>query len=232
MRFSSAAILILLATAAAQRPGGGISAGGMRPGPPALSNGNPFTRPNGSFGSGLGGQWGRGQRWGFYPHQQPPFGNSLFFGGPAFIVPNPAYPPYTPDYPQWPPDEGPGLPQADVTQVPMPMSQPVTNQDAHLNPLGSEPATEPCETSTSGTSGFHFYQVPVPPPSDNDDHPPLIALKNGWAYSVLKYWVKGKTFHFITSLGDNMQVPVAQVERIYPSSRQSRVTDPQLSPAK
>ncbi len=237
MRFSSAAILILvLATAAAQRPGGGTSGGGMRPGPPSLSNGNPFSRPNGSFGpgfgSGLGGQWGRGQRWGFYPHQQPPFGNSLFFGGPAFIVPNPAYPPYTPDYPQWPPDQGPELPQADVTQVPMTMSQAVTNQDTHLKALGSLPATEPCETSAADTSGFHFYQVPVPPSSDNDDHPPLIALKNGWAYSALRYWVKGKVFHFITSQGDNMQVPVTQVERIYPSSRQSRVTDPQSSPAK
>ena len=44
--------------------------------------------------------------------------------------------------------------------------------------------------------------------------------------------MKGKVFHFITSQGDNMQVPVTQVERIYPSSRQSRVTDPQSSPVK
>ena len=239
MRFSSAAILILiLATAAAQRPGGGISRGGIRPGPPSLSSGNPFTRPNGSFGpgfgSGLGGQLGLGQQWGFYPHQQRPFGNSLFFSGPIF-APNPAYPPYTPDYPQWPPDEGPWFPQADVTQVPTTMSQPVTNQDTHLNALDGEPNVEPCGASTSGTSGFHFYQVPVPPSSDNpdnDDHPPLIALKNGSAYSALRYWVKGKVFHFITSLGDNMQVPVTQVERIYPSSRHSQVTDPQSSPAK
>jgi len=237
MRFSSTAILILiLATAAAQRPGGGLSGGGIRPGPRSLSNGNPFTRPNGSFGpgfgSGLGGQWGRGQQGGFYPHPQRPFGNSLFFGGPAFIVPNPAYPTYTPDYSQWPPDEASGLPQADVTQVPTTVSQPVANQDTHLNALGCEPNTEPCETSTSATSDFHFYQVPVPPSSDNDYHPPLIALKNGWAYSALKYWVKDKTFHFITSLGDNMQVPVTQVERIYPPSRESHVTDPQSPPAR
>jgi hypothetical protein len=236
MRFSSAVILILvLATAAAQRPGGGTShGGGMRPGPPSLSNGNPFTSPNGNFGpgfgSGPGGQWGHGQRRGFYPHQQRPFGNSLFFG-PA-IVPYPAYPPYTPDYSQWPPDQGSGLPPADVTQVPMTMSQPITNQDVQLSGSNSEPAAEPRETSTSGASGFHFYQVPVPPSSDNDDHPPLIALKNGWAYSALRYWVKGKIFHFITSLGDSMQVPVTQVERIYPSSRQGHVTDPQSSPPK
>jgi hypothetical protein len=38
--------------------------------------------------------------------------------------------------------------------------------------------------------------------------------------------VQGKIFHFITSHGDHMQVPITQVERIYPSSRQSHVTDP------
>ena len=45
-------------------------------------------------------------------------------------------------------------------------------------------------------------------------------------------WVKGKIFHFITSQGDHMQVPVTEVERIYPSSRQSHVTDPQSPPVK
>ena len=239
MRFSSAAILVLvLATAAAQRPGSGISPGGMRPGPPSLSNGNPFMRSNGSFrpgfGSGLVGPWERSQswpRWGSYPHP-PRLGNSFFFTLPPPIVPYPAYPPDAPYYSQPPPDEGPALPQADVNQVPTTVSPSLTYQDTHFNAVGSEPAREPCEMSTAGSSDFHVYSSPGPPPSDSDDHPPLIALKNGWAYSVLRYWVQGKIFHFITSQGDQMQVPVTQVARIYPSSRQSHVTDPQSPPSK
>ena len=194
-------------------------------------------RSNGSirpgFGSGLVGPWGRSQsgpRWGPYPRQFSPLGNSLFFAVPPPNVPYPGYPPDTPYSSQPPPEEGPG-PQADVTQVPITAGPPLTNQDTHLHAVGSEPA-KPCEMSTAGSSDFHMYRAPGPPPSDSDDHPPLIALKNGWAYSVLKYRVQGKIFHFTTSQGDNMQVPVTQVERIYPSSRQSHVTDPQSPPSK
>jgi hypothetical protein len=240
MRFSSAAILVLvLATAAAQRPGGVISPGGTRSGPPFLSNGNPFTRSNGSFrpgfGSGFVGPWQRSQSWpgwGSYPRQNRPLGNSLFFAMPPLILPDPGFPPDTPYYPQSPPGEDPAPPPADVTQLPTTVSPPLTNQDTHFNSTDSEPAREPCEMPTASSSDFHLYQSPGPPPSDNDDHPPLVALKNGWAYSVLRYWVQGKIVHFITSQGDHMQVPVTQVERIYPSSRQSHVTNPQSPPTK
>jgi hypothetical protein len=111
------------------------------------------------------------------------------------------------------------------------MSPSSSNEDAHLNAVGSEPASE-ARDMPADSSNFHIYTAPGPPPSDDDDHPPLIALKNGWAYSVLRYWVQGKVFHFITSQGDVRQVPVSQVERIYPSSRESHVTDPQLPPSK
>ena len=159
-------------------------------------------------------------------------GNSLFFAMPPLILPDPGVPPDTPYYPQPPPDEDPALTQADVTQSPTTVSPPLTNQDTQFNSAGSEPAREPCEMPTASSSDFHLYESPGPPPSDNDDHPPLIALKNGWAYSVLRYWVQGKIVHFITSQGDQMQVPVTQVERIYPSSRQSHVSNPQSPPAK
>jgi hypothetical protein len=66
------------------------------------------------------------------------------------------------------------------------------------------------------------YRGPASPPGTSDEHPPLIALKNRWAYTALKYWVKGKTFYFITTQGDHMQVPVALVERIYPTPDQGR----------
>jgi hypothetical protein len=229
MRFSSVAILVLvIGTAAAQHRGGGTSSGGMHFGPPSLSNGNPFTRSNGSFrpGFGSGLPWQRSQsrpRWG---------SNSFFFAVPPPIVPYPGYPPDSPYYLQPPPDEGLALPQTDVNQVPTTMSPSLTYQDTHLQPVGSELATQPSARSTAGSSVLHMYQAPGPPPSDSDDHPALVALKNGWAYSILKYWVQGKSFHFITSRGDDMQVPVTQVERIYPSSRQSHLTDPQSPPSK
>jgi hypothetical protein len=47
----------------------------------------------------------------------------------------------------------------------------------------------------------------------------MIALKNRWAYTVIRYWVTAKIFHFITTQGDRMQVPVTQVDRIYPALR-------------
>ena len=187
-------------------------------------------RSNGSFYPGSGSRlpepWERWQSWprsGSYPNQLRPLGNSFFFALPSPIVPYPGYPSDTSYYSQPPPDEGPALPLADVIQVPT-----LANQDTHFNAVGREPR----EMSTAGSSDLHVYQSPGPLPSDNDDHPALIALKNDWAYSVLKYWMQDKIFHFITSRGDHMQVPVTQVERIYPSSRQSHVTDPQSPPSK
>jgi hypothetical protein len=197
----------------------------MRSGPPSLSNGNPFTRSNGSFrpgfGSGLGGPWGRSRQ-----------GNGLFFVLPPPIVPYPGYPSDAPYYSQALPDEGPAFPPGDVTQVPIPVGPSLTDPDTRFNAVGNEPAREPVAMSTAGSSGLHMYQSPGPPPSYSDDHPALIALKNNWAYSVQRYWVQGKIFHFITSQGDRMQVPVTQIERIYPSTRQSHETVAQSAPSK
>jgi len=225
MRFLSAAVLVLvLATAAAQRPVGGMSPGGTRLGPPSLSNGNPFTAPNGRFGPGFHPGRQSWPRWGSFPNQQPPLGgNSLYFFG---VREAPVYPPYPSDYYQQPPDPGPMVPSEDFTPAPVIVDPPRPSQDTH------EAAGSSGEVSTAGTSSLRIYHVSSPLPLDNDDHPPLIALKNRWAYTALRYWLKGKNLHFITSFGDHMQVPVAQVERIYPSSRQSRVTDTTTPAAK
>ena len=183
------------------------------------------TRSRAPIGTlGPGPSW---PRWGSYPRRNPPFGNGLFFALPTPIVPDPGYPPDMPYYPQPPPYEGPAFPPADMTQVPTTVSPSLTDPDPHSNAVGSQPAGELGEMATAGTSGLRMYSFTGPPPSDSDDHPALIALKNGWAYSVLKYWTQGKIVHFITSQGDRMEAPTTQVERIYPSSRQSHVTDPQ-----
>ena len=168
MRFSSAAILVLvLATAAAQRPGGGISRGGMRPGPPVSLERQPVHASewelSPGFGSGLsdrGGARSRGRGGDPIPVGTSPLGNSLFFALPTPIVPYPGYPPDTPYYPQPPPDEGPAFPPADVTQVPTTVSPSLTNPDTHFNAVGSEPAREPGEMATAGSSGLTYVLIP------------------------------------------------------------------------
>ena len=86
--------------------------------------------------------------------------------------------------------------------------------------------------STTGASSLRIYQEPLRPPTTSDEHPTLIALKNRWAYTIVNYWVKGNTFHFITTQGDHMQVPVALVERIYSTSNQGHGTVSKLAPVR
>ena len=54
------------------------------------------------------------------------------------------------------------------------------------------------------------------------EHPTLIALKNGWAYTIVKSWTTGKTLHFITTQGDHEAVPIGQLDRMYPRAGQRR----------
>jgi hypothetical protein len=102
-------------------------------------------------------------------------------------------------------------------QAPPPVQAPQSlSAPAPAAPKGAESSTPAAE--------LRLYRTPAPPPDTNDDHPPLIALKNGWAYTVVKYWRVGKTFHFITTQADHMQVPTTMVERIYPPIHASQGT--------
>jgi hypothetical protein len=221
MRRSSTAILALvLVTTAAQGPGGGALRGGLSSGAPTLTNPNPFTHPNWPFpprfGTGSNGSWtsGRGgRRAGFFPdplilnwNGWPPFDGYGFYN-----TPDPGYRigPYWPDY--YPQPNVPLLPPAPVEQQ---------------GPAGGETVPEAAENSTPETTGMPVYRGPATPPDTTDEHPPLIALKNRWAYTVLKYWVKGKTFHFITTQGDHMQVSTNMVDRIYPTPNRALKTEP------
>jgi hypothetical protein len=211
MRRSSTAILaFVLVTTVAQQSGGGASHGGLRSGPPTLTNPNPFTQPNWRFPPrfGISPVWpwtgGRGWRWpGSFANPLilnwngwPPFDGYGFYNTPDYAA-GPDWPGY---YPQ---------PSNPLPLIPPPAQVP--------DPIAAEPAPAGVESSTSDTTGMPAYRGPASPPDTSDEHPPLIALKNRWAYTALKYWVKGKTFHFITTQGDHMQVPVALVERIYPT---------------
>lgn len=65
----------------------------------------------------------------------------------------------------------------------------------------ANPMPEPCQETS---------HVPPPPPD-----PPyvLIALKNGWIYSAIAYWVEGRTLHYLTFEMRHNQVPLDLVDR-------------------
>ena len=110
--------------------------------------------------------------------------------------------------------------------APGPAREPIAARDDTSDAIGPEPG----DRSRTEPSSFRIYQEQPRQYPISDEHPPLIALKNRWAYTVVKYWVKGKTFHFITTQGDHMQVPAALVERIYPTPNQGLKTESQLTP--
>ena len=90
----------------------------------------------------------------------------------------------------------------------------VTDQE----PAGFAP--ERSQPSHPDSSISQVYQAPGPEPNPQQDHPRLIALKNGSAYTIMEYWVKEKTLHFITTQGDHIEVPLVQVERLYPRTKE------------
>jgi hypothetical protein len=92
-----------------------------------------------------------------------------------------------------------------------PSSEPVGTQETMGRGFG--PDAE--DTSSADRSTVHVYQAPGREPAPQVDHPPLIALKNGWAYTATRYWVKGNTLHFVTTLGRHIQVPLSLLDRLY-----------------
>ena len=218
MRRSSIGILALVLVAAAQRPGGGIVPGGLRRGPPTLSNPNPFSRPNWGFAPRFGaGPWADATKW----RRRGSFPNPLILNWNSWL-PFDAFGLYNAPDSSYP--IGPFLPDdyAQPSYVPVVPPAPLERQ----GPMGGETPPEAAESSMADTSEMPVYRGPASPPSGSDEHPPLIALRNRWAYTALKYWVKGKTFYFITTQGDHMQVPANVVDRIYPTPTRPPKTEP------
>ena len=116
------------------------------------------------------------------------------------------------------------VPYAPPTYLQFPAPAPVVAPEpirATTAPVSAQSPTAPvpAQSSTDDTSELRPHQTPSLPPDASDEHPPLIALKNRWAYTALKYWTTGKTFHFITTQGDHMQVPTTMVDRVYPTPK-------------
>jgi len=64
--------------------------------------------------------------------------------------------------------------------------------------------------------------IPEHESAANDYHRLSSRLRANWAYTVNRYWTEGKMFHFVTTQGDHMRVPVGLVEHIYPGFGQKK----------
>jgi len=222
-RSSMLSLVFLLAIAAGQRPVSGRSGSAMRSGPPTLSLGNPFTGPSSHSGARPLGSW-PGNLWSRPPAIPTPV--LWFYSPPIFTTPTslpPVYPPY-------------GIGQTDFYQgfsqplaVPSPTVPPpqLPDFDSPLNALNqsdsdrlkqsqADNANRPGDTSAAAEN-FRMVTSQCSAPID-EYHPPIIALKTHGAYSASNYWTEGKTFHFVTTQGEHLRVPVSLVERIYPGS--------------
>jgi hypothetical protein len=254
VRPPSAVLLVVLCAAASGQPRGGVTGGGGAPGgshhgaPAPLMN--PFVHPSfpqqlgatvSGFSAGLtfpqqlgaavsGSNAGLPAFWaapgqGRFPgwNNMPRFGSpgfsrpsgpgwngaSTYSGSEFSSVPYPVFVggPYGPDY----------SPQQPSAAVPPPQ-------------YIAEPAP-PVRIIEPG-SGIRTFQAPVATrePATQHDHPTLIALKNGWSYTVTTYWMKGKTLHFITTHGAHIQVPLTSLDRLYGHQRRDQSADSKLPP--
>ena len=82
------------------------------------------------------------------------------------------------------------------------------------------------------SSGVHVYQAPGRKPVPERAYPALIALKNGSAFTVTTYWVKGHRLHVITTQGNHIEVPFTAVDRLYPRQELDQPLNLNLTPAR
>jgi len=170
-------------------------------------------------------------------------GSSAFTNAGFSFVPYPVFGggPYGPDY--YPPQPSPPMPVL-PPQFIAESSPPVRIQEPGLGirtfqvPVGTRESTgwesglDGPDNFSRSPSGVHNYQPPAREPARRLDHPPIIALKNGWVYTVTNYWMKGKTLHFITTQGDHIQVPLTLLDRLYGQQRQERSADSGVPPVR
>ena len=91
--------------------------------------------------------------------------------------------------------------------------------------IARESGTGNAADSTPDEYGIRIYQAPGRGPIPEDDHPPLVALKNGWSYTVTAYWVKGNTIHFITTQGNHIHAPLNMLDRLYPPHKKHKSSE-------
>lgn len=54
-------------------------------------------------------------------------------------------------------------------------------------------------------------------PVTSGKSPAIVAVKDGNLYSVQRYWSRNGMLHFVTTTGEQRQIPMSRVEQIYPA---------------
>lgn len=96
-------------------------------------------------------------------------------------------------------------------------NEPTAAQEAPYPPQVNS-ATERQHEASAG-AGLQASQAPLPARAVPEEYPALIVLKPGGMYSVSKYWVKNKNLYFVTTQSEVLYAPLAQIDRVYPSSK-------------
>jgi hypothetical protein len=94
-----------------------------------------------------------------------------------------------------------GWPPAAATEGP---SQP---------PVVAQPPPVPPAYPSGNPMPVQRQEVSHAPPSPPDPPYVLIALKNGWIYSAIAYWVEGRTLHYLTFEMVQKEVQLDLVDR-------------------
>ena len=196
MRFiskSGLAIVFAVTGAIAQSRSGATTGGGMGGSQRGPQQPNQCNRPTPQQ---RGGPWSSRFQppvfYALYPPQLPdyPAGNSP---APGDIYPNASennsYPPAFPP----PPVPAPFIQQP---QFPMPGINPALNDNSSLK----------------------VYEGLAAPDVDSN-HPPMLVLRDGSAYTICQYRIKGTIFEAVTTQGERLRVPAASVQRIYGGER-------------
>jgi hypothetical protein len=180
---------------------------------------------------------------GFSPTPLPGWNSAPAFGGAGFMpVPYPVFVGGSSDYyPQQPSNVTIMRPPQPVTGPPPPtiISEPVSG--IHTFPASSGPVvvqeTTDRELEREGQddplpyeSTLHLHHNPVRTPFPQRAYPALISLKNGSAFTVTTYWVKGKRLHFITTQGNQIEVPFTALDRLYPREEWDQTGRPDVPP--
>ena len=123
--------------------------------------------------------------------------------------------------------------------APMPTNEPVSGTGtfqissapvAVQETMDQELEREGQDNSSPDMSGVHVYQAPGPKPVPPRAYPALVALKNGAAFTVTTYRVKGNRLRFITTQGNYIEIPLAALDRLYPRQELDQTADVNVSP--
>jgi len=181
---------------------------------------------------------------GSFPTPLPGWNGAPAFAGSGFIpAPYPVFVGGSSDYyPQQPSNVNIVLPPQFVAGPPAP-PMPINEHSSGLRTfqasngpvavqetMGRELERDGQDDPSPDMSDVRVYQPPERKPVPQRAYPALIALKNGSAFTVTTYWVKGNRLHFITTQGDHIEVSFTALDRLYPRQEWDQTGNLNLPP--